>query len=121
MSHIVTIQTQVRDSIAVHEACRRLQWQPPLQGTHRIFSRQVQGLAVFAPEWKFPIVCELSSGTIRYDNYQGHWGDPVHLDRFKQAYAVEKTKIEARRQGRTVTEKSLAKGSIQLTLMANGG
>ncbi len=33
MSHIVTIQTQVRDSIAVHAACRRLQWQPPLQGS----------------------------------------------------------------------------------------
>jgi hypothetical protein len=44
------------------------------------------------------------------------WGDKRELDRFLQAYAVEKARIEARRQGHTVTEQSLADGSIKLTV-----
>ena len=38
------------------------------------------------------------------------------LDRFLQAYAVEKARIEARKKGHAVTEQSLADGSIKLTI-----
>ena len=48
--------------------------------------------------------------------YQGRWGAEVHLDAFRQAYAVEKTHLEARRQGHTVQERSLADGSVKLTI-----
>jgi hypothetical protein len=37
-----------------------------------------------------------------------------------QAYAVEKTKIEARRKGHAVTEQQLADGSIKLTVQVGG-
>ena len=116
MSHIVRIQTEIRDRTAVESACRRLQWEPPIEGTHRVFSVNVEGLGVSAPRWVYPIVCNLDSGQLHYDNFNGHWGDPVEVDRFKQAYAVEKATIEARRQGRSVTEQKLSDGSIQLTI-----
>ena len=44
-----------------------------------------------------------------------------HLDRFLQAYAVEKAKLEARNRGHSVTEQSLSDGSIKLTVQVTGG
>ena len=41
-----------------------------------------------------------------------HW----HLDKFLQIYAVEKSRLEARRRGHQVTEQALADGSIKLTI-----
>jgi hypothetical protein len=48
------------------------------------------------------------------------WGDPKHLDRFLQAYACEKAKIEARKRGHAVSEQQLADGSIKLTIQVGG-
>ena len=116
MSHIVSIQTQIRDRAAVEAACLRLQWPEPEQGSFRLFNSTVEGLGVRAPRWQYPIVCELQTGQLHYDNFEGRWGDPKHLDKFKQAYAIEKTKLEARRQGRSVFETQLEDGSVQLVV-----
>ena len=116
MSHIVSIRTQIRDRQAVEAACRRLKWSEPVVGVHKLFTKTVEGLGVQAPRWGFPIVCNLATGELSYDNYEGRWGDLVELDRFKQSYAVEKTKLEARKQGRYVSEQTLADGSVQLTI-----
>ena len=120
MSHIVEVKTEVRDPIAVHSACDRLQLPQPVQGTHRLFSGEVAGLGVQLPDWRYFAVCELDTGQIRYDNYNGRWGEQQHLDRFLQAYAVEKAKIEARRKGHTCTEQQLADGSVKLTVNVGG-
>jgi len=42
------------------------------------------------------------------------------LDRFIQAYAVERAKIEARTKGHTVTEQQLTDGSIKVTIQIGG-
>ena len=93
MSHVVEIKTEVRDATAVSHACRRLALPQPLQGTHRLFSSQVTGLGVQLPDWRYPAVCQLDTGEIRYDNYGGRWGEQQHLDRFLQAYAVERAHL----------------------------
>lgn len=121
MSHIVSIKTEIRDQHAVAAACHRLRWPEPVHGRHRLFSTTVEGLAVTAPRWQYPIVCDLTTGELSYDNFEGRWGDPVELDRFKQSYAVEKTKLEARKQGRYVSEQTLADGTVQLTVEVSGG
>ena len=120
MSHIVSIKTEVRDRQAVDAACKRLSWTAPVIGSHRLFTRVVEGVGVQAPRWRFPIVCNLATGELSYDDYEGRWGDPVELDRFKQSYAVEKCRIEARKQGRYVSEQTLADGSVQLTVQLAG-
>ncbi len=51
-----------------------------------------------------------------YDNYNGRWGDQQHLDFFLQIYAVEKAKLEARKQGYSAIEQPLADGSIKVTI-----
>ena len=120
MSHIVTIQTEVRDRAAVFTACRRLRLSPPREGTARLFSSEATGLLVELPRWRYPLVCQIETGTLAYDNYRGAWGEPVHLDRFLQAYAVEKTRLEARKRGHDVVERALADGSIKLTVQVGG-
>jgi len=121
MSHIVVVKTEIRDAAAVRASCQRLGLPQPVEGTHRLFTSSATGLAVQLPKWRYPAVCDLSSGQMHYDNFRGHWGDPAKLDQFLQAYAVERAKAEARRRGHQVTEAKLTDGSIKLTVLVNGG
>ena len=120
MSHIVTIQTQVRDEAAVFAACRRRQLAEPVQGQHRLFNSEVKGLAVQLRNWHYPVVCQLESGELQFDNFGGRWGEQRELDGFIQAYAVERARIEARQRGHTITEQALTDGSIKLTVQIGG-
>lgn len=116
MSHIVTINTQIRDPVALAAACRRLGLEEPLTGTAQLYSGEATGLIVKLPGWRFPVVIEPHSAQIHFDNYNGAWGDQAQLDRLVQAYAVEKARIEARKTGHSVTEQALSDGSIKLTI-----
>ena len=120
MSHVLTIKTEVRDAAAVRAACQRLHLPQPVQGTHRLFTSSATGLAVALPKWRYPAFCDLDTGQVQYDNFNGHWGEQKHLDSFLQSYAVEKAKIEARRQGHVCTEQPLSDGSIKLTISVGG-
>jgi hypothetical protein len=46
MSHIVTIQTEVRDAVAIQAACRRLNLAAPRHEKTSLFSGEVVGWAV---------------------------------------------------------------------------
>ena len=120
MSHIVTITTEVRDPDAVAAACRRLGLPEPVHGTATLFESRATGLLVKLPGWLYPVVCDVDTGTVRFDNYQQAWGKQEHLDRFLQAYAVERARLEARKRGHHVVEQSLADGSIKLTIQVGG-
>lgn len=120
MSHIVSIQTEVRDPVAIRSACDRLRLPEPVFGQTKLFSSSATGWAVQLPEWRYPIVCDVNTAEIAFDNYGGRWGDQTQLDRFLQGYAVEKAKVEARKKGHTVTEQSLEDGSVKLTINVGG-
>ena len=120
MSHTVTIRTEVRDAAAIGAACRRLQLDPPAQGDHELYSGCYPGLAVRLPQWTYPAVCDTSTGQVHYDNFGGRWGEQRQLDRFLQAYAVEKARSEARKLGHSASESLQADGSIVLTIQTQG-
>ena len=120
MSHIVEIKTEDRDETAISAACNRLKLDAPTQGTVKLFSDSASGVIVKLPGWRYPAVFDTQSGQARFDNYEGRWGEQGQLDRFLQGYAIEKTKIEARKKGHTVTEQSQADGSIKLTVSVGG-
>ena len=120
MSHIVEIKTEIRDPVALKAACQRLAFPEPVFGETQLFSTKATGWAVQLPEWRYPVVCDVNTAKVAYDNYEGHWGDPLHLNRVLQSYAVEKAKSEARRKGHSVTEQSLSDGSIKLTIQVGG-
>jgi hypothetical protein len=116
MSHIVTIQTRLHDPAAVTAVCQRLSLPAPVQGTTQLFSGAATGLIVQLPDWRYPVVIDTQTGTARFDNYGGHWGDQKQLDRFLQLYAVERAKLEARKKGYQISEQTLTDGSIKLQI-----
>jgi hypothetical protein len=59
-----------------------------VHGTAKLFSGSKTGWLVQLPQWRYPLVCDTASGKIEFDNYQGHWGEQLQLDRFLQAYAA---------------------------------
>jgi hypothetical protein len=120
LSHIVEIKTEVRDHTAVAAACRRLALPEPARGTAQLYSGQATGLLVHLPDWLYPVVIDTGSGAIRYDNYGGCWGAEEHLNRFLQAYAVERARGEARKKNYSTTEQSLADGSILVEIEVGG-
>ena len=84
MSHIVTIQVEVKDFDAIKSACRRLELKEPAYGRTEIFQTEVEGVLVQLPDWIYPVVCVLETGEVKYDTYNGNWGDEKHLHRFVQ-------------------------------------
>ncbi len=77
MSHIVTIQTEVRDTEALGLACRRLELGEPVNETVPLFSGEATGYAVHLPDWRYPVVFDVDQGQVRYDNFEGRWGEPT--------------------------------------------
>jgi hypothetical protein len=120
LSHVVEIKTEIRDEAAVKAACTRLQIPTPEHKTVRLFSATATGLCVQLPGWSYPVVANLATGQLQYDNYNGHWGEQKHLNSFLQGYAVEKAKIEARKKGYSVSETRLQDGSIRVTVRVGG-
>jgi hypothetical protein len=116
MSHIVVIETKVHDTAALTAACRRLGLSEPVHGNVRLFSGDATGFSVKLSGWRYPIVVDTADGSIKYDNYEGRWGDPEKLGRLLQMYAVEKAKIEARKKGYCVSEQARQDGSIVLQI-----
>lgn len=120
MSHIVTIATEIRDAEALRLGCRRIGVAEPHRETVKLFTGEATGHAVKLPDWRYPVVCHLESGKVEFDNFNGRWGEQRHLDRLLQMYAVERTRLEARKQGHSVTEQPLADGAIKLTVQVGG-
>lgn len=120
MSHIVEIKTEIRDEQAVRAACVRLKLAAPERKTVRLFSATETGLCVELPGWRYPVVCNVLTGELRFDNYNVHWGPQAELHKFLQAYAVEKAKIEARKKGHLAYETAQEDGSIKVTVHVRG-
>lgn len=120
MSHIVQIQTEVRDTTAMERACQRLGLARPAFGVAKMFSGSKTGWQVQLPNWRYPVVFDVDCGRVDFDNFEGHWGEQKQLDQYLQMYAVEKAKLEARKQGHSITEQQLADGSIKLTVQVGG-
>jgi hypothetical protein len=121
MSHIVTIETKVHDSTVVAVACAKLGLAAPTHGTAQLFSDEVSGLLIQLPGWQYPVVVDTDTGMVRYDNYNGRWGDQKQLDRLVQRYAVEKARLEARKRGyEAIIERRLDDGSIEIEIHVGG-
>ena len=120
MSHVVSIQTKVHDPTAINAACSRLGLSMPQHGTATLFSAEATGLIVQFPGWQYPAVIDTQTGQVKFDNFNGAWGNEEQLSKFLQAYAVEKAKLEARKKGYQVSEQALQDGSIKLQILEGG-
>lgn len=102
MSHTMNIEIEMHDRAAVLAACERLQFRTE-EGEHRLCSSNEAGLAVYLPEWLYPVVIK-EDGSVAFDNHHGRWGSMDELNKLKAYYGLEKAKAEARRKGYLVYE-----------------
>lgn len=140
MSHVAAIQIELKDLDAIKAAVKRLGgvWKQG-QKTYAWYGRHVGDYPL--PEGftknqlgkcdhafgfdgaKYEVgVIRKNDGmyTILWDFYSPggllpHMGGDT-ADKFRQAYALEKTKIEARKKGMIVREKAMPNGAIQLSI-----
>ena len=56
--------------LTVRAACQRLGLAEPVQGSARLYGGEVTGLVVRLPGWQYPVVADLTSGHVRYDNFR---------------------------------------------------
>lgn len=79
MSHVVEIQTMITDLEALTSATRRMQLPPPCRGEVQLFSSKASGYAVPLKDWRYPVVCDVESGQVAFDNFGGRWGKQKNL------------------------------------------
>jgi len=84
-----------------------------------VFRKKVKGILVRFPSWSFPIVVDLPTGKIQYDNYGGQWGNQKELDKFLMFYGAEKAKLEAEKQGHVCKETVLDNGHLKIQIQPN--
>jgi hypothetical protein len=73
MSHIVTIATKVHDHNAINNACRNLGLLKPREGTAKLYIGEASGLLVQFPDWRYPVVIDVLTGNMQYDNFEENW------------------------------------------------
>ena len=120
MSHIVTVATMIKDERAVQRALQIMKLEPAKHGVFTVFSNKVEGLGFKLPGWNYPVVADLSTGKVQYDNYKGTWGKQEEFDKFQQRYALEAAKSAADDAGQTYSaEYTDAQGRICFDINEN--
>ena len=123
MSHIVTVQTQVRDAAAVRAACQRLGLPAAVQGKTRLFSGEVEGPGRAIAR------LGLSGGRAippadrsSYDNFSGRWGDHEHSTASSRRMPARGPRPKAPKTRAPMSPRAqLPDGSIKLTIQVQGG
>jgi hypothetical protein len=113
----LSIQTEVRVPAAIRSACDGLRLPEPVFGEAKLLSSPAAGWAVQLREWRYPVVADVNTGKLHYDNYGGHRGEQKELHRFLQAYAVRPAVSRLLAES---TEPSAAKGSWSLLFTHTG-
>lgn len=121
MSHTATVSAEFKDVPALFAACKRLGIAMPELGEHKLYEGKNLGVthhgyAVRLPGWYLPVIVDIAGKKVHYDNYEGDWGNIAEFNKFRQAYATEAAKAQARKMGYRVTEQRQANGSVKLVL-----
>ena len=118
MSQLVTLDIKLSNINTIILVCKRLKWNYTEDASQQFYDKSIaHGLKVEIPGWKYPIIIE-NSGTVRFDNYNGSWGEDSHLGLLKQAYALEGSRALLASQGMSLYETVNDDNSITLTANA---
>lgn len=94
-SHTVSVSVEFRSPEAFAAAAIALGGEDLGHGCHKLFEDSHTGRAVQLPGWTFPIV--LAGGELKFDNYNGKWGDQKDIDRLTAEYTLAAS-VEAAEQ-----------------------
>lgn len=106
MSHTVSIEATLTDHGCVQSAAKALNWQVLETKEHALFSSKETGLGIQIPNWKYPVVVK-QDGSLKFDDYNGRWGNLADINKLKQGYTVALLTKTAQRQGHRVTQRQV--------------
>ena len=117
MSHVTTVQTEIKDRTALMMASKQLKIQFRTgKHTVQLYSGNVEcDFSFQLPGWRYAVAA-MADGSLKLDSYGGHWGDQKELDKLKQAYGVEVATKKAKSMGYLIQKKVKQDGTVQLTL-----
>lgn len=146
MSHVVTVDLEIKDVAALRLACKRLNWElHEGQKTYKWYGRWMNDYNAEDAAYKSGIKpedygkcehaitvtgCNYQIGVIKHPKKTGAFGvifdfwdsslkaavGGTECKKLKQAYALEVAKRAAMRKGHGVTEQKLANGAIKLVI-----
>lgn len=95
MSHTVTTKVEYKNLEALSNSVVALGGQVLGEGKHQLYQhKDVEGYGFRLPGWSYPLVLT-KTGELKYDDYNGHWGNPKDLDKLKGGYTLEQGKLTA--------------------------
>lgn len=98
-SHTVTVKVEYRDLDALRRAIETMGGDWIGNGTHALYSNHTAtGVGFNLPGWKFPLVLQ-ADGSLAFDNFNGHWGNPAQLEQLKTSYIMAVCERSAMEQG----------------------
>ena len=89
MSHTLKIKVEIKDETALRTASERTGAKVLGEGSHRLYGGVSNGFGVQLPGWQFPVIVNLQTGELSYDNYGGNWGNQGTLDTLIHEYSTE--------------------------------
>ena len=119
MSHIATVKVKVKDLDLFEQACEQYGVRLMRRtARHQLYSDTVEGIAYIdlPGRWRYPVVIQ-KDGSLKFDNYNGRWGDPKYLHRILQAYSRNVVTKQAQRMGMTTRAQVGKDGSLVMTLV----
>jgi len=114
MSHTVKMETQIKDKEALKEAVEKLGYKILKEGNVEIaffdgkLHKTRNGVLIKIPNWKYPVFIDLDTGEVKFDNYNGEWGDIRDLNKLKAEYAI-RTVLKIARKKYKLSGKALKK------------
>lgn len=121
MSHIVKVEIEVKDPDAIRAACKDLGYELSSNDRARGYNN-----STFEADYVMRLPGPYDVGFVKAgdgydlkcDLYQGHVENALgkNLNRFRQAYATQKTLIEARRKGYSARQVTQDDGSVQIRI-----
>ena len=106
MSHTMNIQALLTDGDAIRAACEQLGYEFLGHGTYDLYETTEEGIGIRMPGMNYAVVVK-TDGTVAFDDYDwqgvsGQTGSRFHesiMWPLIDAYGIEWSKAEARKQG----------------------
>jgi len=117
MSHTAALKAvEIRDAEILLQVAKEMKLEYVGHKEYTMYDGQKKvGHGFKLPGWSRELVINTEAGEASYDNYNGHWGNQLELDKLCQAYAAESNRRQAAMQGYAVQEEFLENGDLVQT------
>jgi hypothetical protein len=85
----------------------------------RLYDGTYRGMFIHLSNWKYPIVA--SDGELRYDSFNGHWGNEGDINRLRQTYAANVVRLTASNDGKPLVSDTREGNNRVLHLLNQDG